>query len=60
MDVHLESDLIVNRLENKTNWQNKDMALLILAVNGIIPVKEPTSEDQVLPVNDVEIDETLS
>ena len=40
--VSLESDLVLNRLEKKTNWVNKDIALLILAINGVIPVIKPT------------------
>ena len=42
--VTLESDLILNQLEKKTIWVNRDIALLILAMNGVIPVLEPTGQ----------------
>ena len=42
--VSLESDLVLNRLEKKTNWVNRDIALLILAMNGVIPVLKPTGK----------------
>ena len=43
-DVTLESDLFLNRLEKKTNWNNRDIGLLLLAMSGVIPIVEPTGQ----------------
>ena len=38
-------DLILNRLVKNTNWTNKDLGLLLLAVSGVIPISvEPTEQ----------------
>ena len=55
-DIALESDLILNRLEKGTNWQNRDIALLQLAMSGVIPIVEPTG--QVAPPSGDVVDET--
>ena len=55
-DIALESDLILNRLEKKTNWQNRDIALLLLAMSGVIPIVEPTG--QVAPPSGEALEET--
>ena len=34
-------------MKSKTNWNNKELALLVLATTGIIQVKEPTGAETV-------------
>ena len=52
--VSLASDFVIGKLENMSNWLNKDLALLVLATNGIIPVLEPTGT---LPPDDHQVEE---
>ena len=44
-NVSFDSDFVISKLKSKTTWNNRDLALLVLATNGIIQVKEPTGTD---------------
>ena len=45
--------MLVNRLMKNNTWTNKDIGLLVLSVNGIIPLSI-SSTDQEGPNSDIE------
>ena len=42
VNVSFDSDFVISKLKSKNNWKNNELALLMLAISGIIQVKEPT------------------
>ena len=52
-------DLILNRLVKNTNWTNRDLGLLLLAMSGVIPISVEPAEQVASPTGDV-VEESTS
>ena len=44
LNIQLECDFVYNMMQSNKAWKIKDIAKLIMAVNGIIQIKEPSGE----------------
>ena len=52
-NLTLNCDLILNRLLKNTNWTNKDLGLLLLAMSGVIPISVDPAEQAPPPTGEV-------
>ena len=48
-NLTVNSEQLIGRLMKNTNWTNKDLGLLLLAVNGVIPLSVEPTEQQAPP-----------
>ena len=55
VNVSFDSDFVISKLKSKTNWKNNELALLMLAISGIIQVKEPTGVETA-PTDEIQED----
>ena len=58
-NLTLDCDLILNRLVKNTNWTNRDLGLLLLAMSGVIPISVEPAEQVASPTGDV-VEESTS